>query len=108
MWYVAGALISENSHARVFTSGSPRPAFSRTGRNDYSSTFAAAYAVRARPWRPCLGPGTWEEVERGELRREVSPSATLAQRIENCRRPLVRPAQDETIAAVADRAVGLR
>jgi bifunctional non-homologous end joining protein LigD len=36
-----------------------------TGRNGYSATFAAAYAVRARPGAPVSAPCTWEEVARG-------------------------------------------
>lgn len=38
-----------------------------TGRNDYSATFAAAYAVRPRPGAPVSAPCTWEEVIRGEV-----------------------------------------
>jgi bifunctional non-homologous end joining protein LigD len=38
-----------------------------TGRNGYSATFAAAYAVRARPGAPVSAPCTWREVERGEV-----------------------------------------
>jgi bifunctional non-homologous end joining protein LigD len=41
-----------------------------TGRNGYSATFAAAYAVRARPHAPVSAPCTWEEIER----REVGPA----------------------------------
>ena len=37
-----------------------------TGRNGYSATFAAAYAVRARPGAPVSAPCTWEEIERGK------------------------------------------
>jgi bifunctional non-homologous end joining protein LigD len=37
-----------------------------TGRNNYGATFAAAYAVRARPGAPVSAPCTWEEVERGD------------------------------------------
>jgi len=37
-----------------------------TGRNDYSATFAAAYAVRARRGAPVSAPCTWDEVIRGE------------------------------------------
>jgi bifunctional non-homologous end joining protein LigD len=38
-----------------------------TGRNGYSSTFAAVYTVRAKPGAPVSAPCTWEEVERGEV-----------------------------------------
>ncbi len=36
-----------------------------TGRNGYSATFAAVYAVRAQPGAPVSAPCTWEEVEDG-------------------------------------------
>jgi bifunctional non-homologous end joining protein LigD len=36
-----------------------------TGRNGYSATFAAAYAVRAKRGAPVSAPCRWEEVERG-------------------------------------------
>jgi bifunctional non-homologous end joining protein LigD len=35
------------------------------GRNGPGATFAAAYAVRARPGAPVSAPCTWEEIERG-------------------------------------------
>ena len=38
-----------------------------TGRNGYSATFAAVYAVRARPGAPVSAPCSWEEIERGEV-----------------------------------------
>ena len=38
-----------------------------TGRNGYSATFAAAYAVRAKPGAPVSAPCTWEEIEREEV-----------------------------------------
>jgi bifunctional non-homologous end joining protein LigD len=38
-----------------------------TGRNGYSATWAAPYAVRARPGAPVSAPCTWDEVERGEI-----------------------------------------
>jgi bifunctional non-homologous end joining protein LigD len=42
-----------------------------TGRNGYSATFAAAYAVRAKRGAPVSAPCTWKEVEAGE----ASPAA---------------------------------
>jgi bifunctional non-homologous end joining protein LigD len=36
-----------------------------TGRNAYSATFAAPYAVRPRPGAPVSAPCTWEELEGG-------------------------------------------
>ena len=38
-----------------------------TGRNEYSATFAATYAVRARPGAPVSAPCTWTEIERGTV-----------------------------------------
>jgi len=40
-----------------------------TGRNGFGATFAAVYAVRARPGAPVSAPCTWQEVER----RSVAP-----------------------------------
>jgi bifunctional non-homologous end joining protein LigD len=40
-----------------------------TGRNGYSATFAAPYAVRPKPGAPVSAPCTWAELER----REVGP-----------------------------------
>ncbi|HEU4692233.1 MAG TPA: non-homologous end-joining DNA ligase, partial [Vicinamibacterales bacterium] len=38
-----------------------------TGRNGYSATFAAPYAVRAKRGAPISAPCTWLEVEKGEV-----------------------------------------
>jgi bifunctional non-homologous end joining protein LigD len=38
-----------------------------TGRNARGATFAAVYAVRARPGAPVSAPCTWEEIERGDV-----------------------------------------
>jgi bifunctional non-homologous end joining protein LigD len=38
-----------------------------TGRNEYSATFAAAYAVRPRAGAPVSAPCTWGEVEHGSV-----------------------------------------
>src|SRR5215510_13133380 len=41
--------------------------FVDTGRNGWSATHAAAYAVRAKPGAPVSAPCTWEEVESGKV-----------------------------------------
>jgi bifunctional non-homologous end joining protein LigD len=38
-----------------------------TGRNGYSATFAAPYAVRPKPGAPVSAPCTWEELESGTV-----------------------------------------
>lgn len=38
-----------------------------TGRNGFGATFAAVYAVRARPGAPVSAPCTWQEVENGSV-----------------------------------------
>lgn len=52
-----------------------------TGRNEYSATFAAAYAVRARPGAPVSAPCTWEEVERGDVGPRTFTLRTMAGRV---------------------------
>ena len=52
-----------------------------TGRNHYSATFAATYAVRARPGAPVSAPCTWEEIERGEVGPRTFTLRTMARRI---------------------------
>lgn len=54
-----------------------------TGRNGYSATFAAAYAVRAKPGAPVSAPCTWAEVERGEVQPQTFTLRTMTQRIED-------------------------
>jgi bifunctional non-homologous end joining protein LigD len=51
-----------------------------TGRNGYSATFAAAYAVRAKPGAPVSAPCTWEEVESGEVAPRTFTLRTMAAR----------------------------
>jgi bifunctional non-homologous end joining protein LigD len=52
-----------------------------TGRNNYSATFAAAYAVRARPAAPISAPCTWKEVERGEVGPKTFTLRTMPARV---------------------------
>jgi bifunctional non-homologous end joining protein LigD len=51
-----------------------------TGRNGYSATFAAAYAVRAKAGAPVSAPCTWEEVERGAAGPQTFTLRTMAER----------------------------
>jgi bifunctional non-homologous end joining protein LigD len=52
-----------------------------TGRNGYSATFAAAYAVRARPGAPVSAPVTWEEIESGAVGPRSFTLRTMTDRI---------------------------
>jgi bifunctional non-homologous end joining protein LigD len=52
-----------------------------TGRNGYSATFAAAYAVRAKPGAPVSAPCTWEELERGQVGPRTFTLRTMAARV---------------------------
>jgi bifunctional non-homologous end joining protein LigD len=52
-----------------------------TGRNGYSATFAAAYAVRARPGAPVSAPCTWTEVESGAVGPRTFTLRTMAARV---------------------------
>jgi bifunctional non-homologous end joining protein LigD len=55
--------------------------FVDTGRNGYSATVAATYAVRARPGAPVSAPCTWDEVERGLVGPRTFSLRTMASRI---------------------------
>jgi bifunctional non-homologous end joining protein LigD len=52
-----------------------------TGRNGYSATFAAAYAVRAKAGAPVSAPCSWEEIERGDVGPQTFTLRTMADRI---------------------------
>jgi bifunctional non-homologous end joining protein LigD len=54
-----------------------------TGRNDYSATFAAPYAVRARPGAPVSAPCTWEEVATGQVEPRTFTIRNMRTRIES-------------------------
>lgn len=51
-----------------------------TWRNGYSATFAAAYAVRAKPGAPVSAPCTWEELERGTVGPRTFTLRTMVDR----------------------------
>jgi bifunctional non-homologous end joining protein LigD len=55
-----------------------------TGRNGYSATFAAAYAVRAKTGAPVSAPCTWEEIERGTVGPRSFTLKSMAKRVEEC------------------------
>jgi bifunctional non-homologous end joining protein LigD len=52
------------------------------GRNGYSATFAAAYALRARTGAPVSAPCTWQEIERGEVGPRTFSLRTMPARVE--------------------------
>jgi bifunctional non-homologous end joining protein LigD len=52
-----------------------------TGRNGYSATFAAAYAVRAKTGAPVSAPCTWEEIESGTVGPRSFTLRNMAERI---------------------------
>jgi bifunctional non-homologous end joining protein LigD len=55
--------------------------FVDTGRNGYSATFAATYAVRARPGAPVSAPCRWDEVESGDAGPQTFTLRTMASRV---------------------------
>jgi bifunctional non-homologous end joining protein LigD len=52
-----------------------------TGRNGYSATWAAPYAVRPKPGAPVSAPCTWEEIERGEVGPRTFTLRTMSDRV---------------------------
>jgi bifunctional non-homologous end joining protein LigD len=52
-----------------------------TGRNEYSATFAAAYAVRPRPGAPISAPCDWSELEAGKVGPRTFTLRNMATRI---------------------------
>jgi len=53
-----------------------------TGRNGYSATHAAAYAVRAKPGAPVSAPCTWEELESGTVAPRTFTLRNMSTRID--------------------------
>jgi bifunctional non-homologous end joining protein LigD len=52
-----------------------------TGRNGYSATYAATYAVRARPGAPISAPCSWKEIESGAVAPRTLTLRDMAGRI---------------------------
>ena len=52
-----------------------------TGRNGYSATFAAAYAVRAKAGAPVSAPCTWQEIERGSVHPRTFSLRNMQERV---------------------------
>src|SRR5262249_59132333 len=75
--------------------------FVDTGRNGWSATHAAAYAVRAKPGAPVSAPCTWDELESGKVAPRTFTLRNMAARIKDVgdlwsgmprrRRSLARP-----------------
>jgi bifunctional non-homologous end joining protein LigD len=51
------------------------------GRNGYSATFAAPYAVRPKPGAPVSAPCSWEEIEQGRVGPQSFTLRTMAERV---------------------------
>jgi bifunctional non-homologous end joining protein LigD len=56
--------------------------FVDTGRNGYSATFAAAYAVRSKVGAPVSAPCTWEELESGQVGPRSFTLRNMADRLD--------------------------
>lgn len=54
-----------------------------TGRNGYGATFAAAYAVRARPTAPVSAPCSWAELEQGSITPTSITLRTMERRLDD-------------------------
>ena len=52
-----------------------------TGRNAYSATFAAAYAVRPKPGAPVSAPCKWSEIECGAVGPQTFTLRTMQKRV---------------------------
>ena len=51
------------------------------GRNGYSATFAAPYAVRPKPGAPVSAPCMWEEIEQGRVGPRTFSLRTMPERV---------------------------
>jgi bifunctional non-homologous end joining protein LigD len=75
-----------------------------TGRNAYSATFAAAYAVRAKPGAAVSAPCTWEEIEQGHAGPRTFTLRNMRQRIADARDLWAdMPARGQSLSAAIER-----
>jgi bifunctional non-homologous end joining protein LigD len=80
-----------------------------TGRNGYSATFAAVYAVRARHGAPVSAPVTWEEVEKGTVGPRSVSVRTIAARIAEVGNPWAElPARKQSLKPAARKLARMR
>jgi bifunctional non-homologous end joining protein LigD len=83
--HAVGALLVERDPARLTQAFLKADRGGRiyvdTGRNGYSATFAAAYAVRAKPGAPVSAPCSWAELERGDVAPRSFTLRTLPGRV---------------------------
>lgn len=56
--------------------------FVDVGRNSFGATYAAPYAVRARPGAPVSAPCTWEEIEAGTVGPRTFTLRNMGERLE--------------------------
>jgi bifunctional non-homologous end joining protein LigD len=79
------------------------------GRNGYSATFAAPYAVRPKPGAPVSAPCTWEEVERGDVGPRTFALRTMARRVDAVGDPWSDMwARGQSLGSATERLVELR
>jgi bifunctional non-homologous end joining protein LigD len=81
---VAGILVERDSgHLTQAFSKADRGGriYVDTGRNAYSATMAAAYAVRARSGAPVSAPCAWEDLERGRVGPRTFTLRPMARRV---------------------------
>jgi bifunctional non-homologous end joining protein LigD len=83
--HAVGSLLVERAPGRLTQEFSKADRGDRilvdTGRNGYSATFAAAYAVRPKPGAPVSAPCTWQEIERGDVAPQTFTVRTMAARM---------------------------
>jgi bifunctional non-homologous end joining protein LigD len=74
-----------------------------TGRNGWSATHAAVYAVRPKPGAPVSAPCTWEELESGKVAPQTFTLRNMAERIQSGWRFVGRYAETKTVAETRTR-----